>query len=70
MASISLQILFDCDWNPAADLQAMSRIWRDGQAKPCFVTRLVTAGTIEEKVRRLTAWSGCWQARRRDMFSV
>lgn len=49
-----LQVLFDPDWNPAADLQAMSRIWRDGQAKPCFVTRLVTAGTIEEKVRRLT----------------
>jgi hypothetical protein len=43
-------VLFDCDWNPAADLQAMSRIWRDGQTKPCFVTRLVTTGTIEEKV--------------------
>jgi len=45
-----LQVLFDCDWNPAADLQAMARIWRDGQTKPCFVTRLVTTGTIEEKV--------------------
>lgn len=44
------QVLYDCDWNPAADLQAMSRIWRDGQTKPCFVTRLVTTGTIEEKV--------------------
>jgi hypothetical protein len=47
-------VLFDCDWNPAADLQAMSRIWRDGQTKPCFVTRLVTTGTIEEKVS--TTW--------------
>lgn len=46
----AMQVLFDCDWNPAADLQAMSRIWRDGQTKPCFVTRLVTTGTIEEKV--------------------
>lgn len=46
----ALQVLFDCDWNPACDLQAMSRIWRDGQTKPCFVTRLVTTGTIEEKV--------------------
>jgi SNF2 family DNA or RNA helicase len=32
-------VLFDCDWNPAADLQAMARIWRDGQTKHCFVTR-------------------------------
>lgn len=43
-------ILIDSDWNPAHDLQAMARIWRDGQIKPCFIYRLLTAGTIEEKV--------------------
>ncbi|EFJ40540.1 hypothetical protein VOLCADRAFT_99672 [Volvox carteri f. nagariensis] len=43
-------VLYDSDWNPAMDQQAMARIWRDGQTKPCFVYRLLTTGTIEEKV--------------------
>lgn len=43
-------VLFDCDWNPANDLQAMGRIHRDGQTKPCFIYRLVTTGTIDEKI--------------------
>jgi len=43
-------ILFDLDWNPAHDLQAMARIWRDGQKKECFIYRLLTTGTIEEKI--------------------
>ncbi|KAF8518861.1 DNA repair protein, SNF2 family [Hysterangium stoloniferum] len=29
-------ILFDPDWNPAADQQALARVWRDGQKKECF----------------------------------
>lgn len=28
-------ILFDPDWNPAADQQALARVWRDGQKKDC-----------------------------------
>ncbi|KAH9935029.1 P-loop containing nucleoside triphosphate hydrolase protein [Fomitopsis serialis] len=28
-------ILFDPDWNPAADQQALARVWRDGQKKEC-----------------------------------
>jgi len=43
-------ILFDLDWNPANDLQAMSRIHRDGQKKPCYIYRMVTQGAIEEKI--------------------
>lgn len=43
-------VLFDNDWNPATDLQAMSRIWRDGQKKPVYIYRLITSGTIEEKI--------------------
>ncbi|KAL3144372.1 hypothetical protein ABBQ32_004125 [Trebouxia sp. C0010 RCD-2024] len=43
-------VLFDSDWNPAVDLQAMARVWRDGQRKPCLVYRLLTTGTIDEKI--------------------
>lgn len=43
-------ILVDSHWNPALDNQAMARIWRDGQKKDCFIYRLLTTGTIEEKV--------------------
>ncbi|CAO3611092.1 unnamed protein product [Mucor hiemalis] len=30
-------VLFDPDWNPAADQQALARVWRDGQKKDCKV---------------------------------
>ncbi|KAL6950121.1 hypothetical protein ACO0QE_000796 [Hanseniaspora vineae] len=43
-------ILFDNDWNPAIDAQAMGRVHRDGQKKPCYIYRLVTAGFIDEKI--------------------
>lgn len=43
-------ILFDNDWNPSNDLQAMSRIHRDGQTKPVFIYRLFTTGSIDEKI--------------------
>lgn len=43
-------IMFDPDWNPANDEQAMARVWRDGQKKPCYIYRFVTTGTIEEKI--------------------
>lgn len=34
-------VMFDPDWNPANDDQAMARVWRDGQKKPCFVYRFL-----------------------------
>jgi len=43
-------ILFDNDWNPSVDLQAMARIHRDGQKKPVFIYRLITTGCIDEKI--------------------
>ena len=35
-------VMFDPDWNPANDDQAMARIWRDGQKKECFIYRLLS----------------------------
>ena len=43
-------VMFDPDWNPANDDQAMARIWRDGQLKQCYIYRLLSTGTIEEKI--------------------
>jgi len=31
--------MFDPDWNPANDEQAMARVWRDGQKKECYIYR-------------------------------
>lgn len=43
-------LLYDIDWNPANDLQAMARVWRDGQKRKIYIYRLLTTGTIEEKI--------------------
>ncbi|EPQ31063.1 uncharacterized protein PFL1_01252 [Pseudozyma flocculosa PF-1] len=43
-------ILFDSDWNPSTDQQAMARIHRDGQKKPCYIYRLLLSGTMDEKI--------------------
>eukprot|EP00746_Dinoflagellata_sp_MGD_P164449 gnl/MRDRNA2_/MRDRNA2_93079_c0_seq1.p1 gnl/MRDRNA2_/MRDRNA2_93079_c0~~gnl/MRDRNA2_/MRDRNA2_93079_c0_seq1.p1 ORF type:complete len:1047 (-),score=205.85 gnl/MRDRNA2_/MRDRNA2_93079_c0_seq1:46-3186(-) len=43
-------VLFDSDWNPQADMQAMARVHRIGQTKKVHVYRLVTRGTVEERI--------------------
>jgi DNA excision repair protein ERCC-6 len=43
-------ILYDPDWNPQTDAQARERAWRFGQEREVTVYRLITAGTIEEKI--------------------
>jgi DNA excision repair protein ERCC-6 len=43
-------IIYDPDWNPSTDLQARERAWRLGQKREVTIYRLMTAGTIEEKI--------------------
>ena len=43
-------IFYDHDWNPANDHQAQDRAYRIGQTKPVTVYRLISQGTIEEKI--------------------
>jgi len=50
LTSADIVILFDSDWNPQADLQAMDRAHRIGQTKQVVVYRFVTEHAIEEKV--------------------
>jgi len=43
-------IIYDPDWNPSTDVQARERAWRLGQKREVEIYRLMTAGTIEEKI--------------------
>jgi DNA repair and recombination protein RAD54B len=43
-------VLFDVDWNPATDLQAMARVHRDGQKHPVKIYRFLMAGGMDEKI--------------------
>ncbi|MGY4523275.1 DEAD/DEAH box helicase [Pseudomonas sp. TE21394] len=46
-------IHFDPWWNPASENQATDRAYRIGQDKPVFVYKLITRGTVEEKIQLL-----------------
>lgn len=43
-------IIYDPDWNPSTDMQARERAWRLGQKKDITIYRLMTTGSIEEKI--------------------
>ncbi|KAJ4377407.1 DNA repair protein rhp26 [Neocucurbitaria cava] len=43
-------IIYDPDWNPSTDIQARERSWRLGQKREVEIYRLMSAGTIEEKI--------------------
>ncbi|BGP19952.1 hypothetical protein JCM10213_006729 [Rhodosporidiobolus nylandii] len=43
-------VIFDPNWNPAHDLQAMDRAYRFGQRRDVHVYRLIGAGTLEELI--------------------
>ena len=45
--------ILDPWWNPASEIQAMSRAHRIGQNKSVFVFRYITSNSIEEKIVRL-----------------
>lgn len=50
LTTADIVVLFDSDWNPQADLQAMDRAHRIGQKKQVKVFRLVTDNSVEEKI--------------------
>ncbi|KAJ2497061.1 hypothetical protein GGH96_005379 [Coemansia sp. RSA 1972] len=50
LTSADVVIIYDCDFNPHADLQAMARAHRIGQTKPVYVFKLVTQDTAEERI--------------------
>lgn len=49
-------VFLEHDWNPQRDLQAMDRAHRIGQKRVVNVYRLITRGTLEEKIMGLQRW--------------
>ena len=43
-------ILYDSDWNPQVDQQAMARVHRIGQEKKVHIYRLITGDSVEERI--------------------
>uniref|UniRef100_A0A8C7VHQ2 SWI/SNF related, matrix associated, actin dependent regulator of chromatin, subfamily a, member 5 n=1 Tax=Oncorhynchus mykiss TaxID=8022 RepID=A0A8C7VHQ2_ONCMY len=50
LATADVVILYDSDWNPQVDLQAMDRAHRIGQKKQVRVFRFITENTVEERI--------------------
>lgn len=50
LTSADTVVIYDSDWNPQMDLQAMDRAYRIGQKNLVNVYRLITENTIEEKI--------------------
>ncbi|KAJ4966305.1 hypothetical protein NE237_018154 [Protea cynaroides] len=51
-------IVVDPAWNPSTDNQSVDRAYRIGQKKDVLVYRLMTCGTIEEKIYRMQVFKG------------
>ncbi|XP_076670162.1 lymphoid-specific helicase [Andrena cerasifolii] len=50
LAAADTVIIYDSDWNPQMDIQAMARCHRIGQNRPVVVYKLCTKGTIDEAI--------------------
>jgi hypothetical protein len=56
-------IIVDPHWNPSVDDQAVDRAFRIGQTRNVVVYRLITCGTVEEKIYCKQVFKSClWQA--------
>eukprot|EP01113_Clastostelium_recurvatum_P041171 TRINITY_DN6499_c0_g2_i2.p1 TRINITY_DN6499_c0_g2~~TRINITY_DN6499_c0_g2_i2.p1 ORF type:complete len:966 (+),score=335.58 TRINITY_DN6499_c0_g2_i2:243-3140(+) len=53
LATADTVVIFDSDWNPHNDIQALSRAHRIGQQNKVMVYRLVSRGSVEERILQI-----------------
>lgn len=58
LTSADRVVIFDPAWNTAIDDQAADRIYRIGQTRDVIIYRLISSGTIEEKMYRKQVFKG------------
>ena len=65
-------IIYDIDWNPQNDIQAMDRAYRIGQDKQVQVFKMVTEHTIEERILDFQRYKLVWDELviQKGMFNV
>ncbi|KAH7092834.1 P-loop containing nucleoside triphosphate hydrolase protein [Auriculariales sp. MPI-PUGE-AT-0066] len=58
LTSANKVVIFDPNWNPAHDMQAMDRAYRFGQTRDVEVFRLLSDGTLEENIYQRQVYKG------------
>ncbi|EJD42961.1 hypothetical protein AURDEDRAFT_167909 [Auricularia subglabra TFB-10046 SS5] len=58
LTSANKVVIFDPNWNPAHDMQAMDRAYRFGQQRDVDVFRLLSEGTLEENIYQRQVYKG------------
>lgn len=53
LATADTVFIYDSDWNPHNDIQALSRAHRIGQFNKVMIYRFVTRNSIEEKITQV-----------------
>jgi SWI/SNF-related matrix-associated actin-dependent regulator of chromatin subfamily A member 5 len=60
LVSADTVIIYDIDWNPQNDIQAMDRAYRMGQTRTVHVYKLITEHTIEERMLEFQKYKLIW----------
>lgn len=60
LVAADVVIMYDLDWNPQIDKQAMDRAYRIGQKKNVTIFKLVTNNTIEERILEVQKFKLIW----------
>lgn len=60
LVAADIVIMYDLDWNPQIDKQAMDRAYRIGQKKNVTIFKLVTNNTIEERILEVQKFKLIW----------
>ncbi|KAJ9444270.1 Protein CHROMATIN REMODELING 24 [Diplonema papillatum] len=70
LTGASKVVIFDPDWNPAKDSQAIGRAHRIGQTRQVVVYRLMTCGSVEEFTYRQEVFKECIERKTTQNASI